>query len=65
MLAAVAAQGSRGEHLVAYGAVYYVATRPGEAAALKESDFILPPENEPEAWGEVLVSESHPEVGGG
>ncbi|MFZ4266856.1 hypothetical protein [Streptomyces arboris] len=42
-----------------------MATRPGEAAALKESDFILPPENEPEAWGEVPVSESHPEVGGG
>ncbi|MFF2227058.1 hypothetical protein ACFVV7_27495 [Streptomyces globisporus] len=42
-----------------------MATRPGEAAALKESDFILPPESEPEAWGEVLVSESHPEVGGG
>ncbi|MEV7478722.1 tyrosine-type recombinase/integrase [Streptomyces halstedii] len=66
LLAAVAAQGERGERLEAfYGAVYYVATRPGEAAALKESDFILPPESEPEAWGEVLVSESHPEVGGG
>ncbi|MER6652511.1 site-specific integrase [Streptomyces sp. NPDC000971] len=66
LLAAVAAQGERGEELEAfYGAVYYVATRPGEAAALKESDFILPPESEPEAWGEVLVSESHPEVGGG
>ncbi|MFJ8843638.1 hypothetical protein ACIRFF_12115 [Streptomyces cyaneofuscatus] len=42
-----------------------MATRPGEAAALKESDFILPPESEPEAWGEALVSESHPEVRGG
>ncbi|MFD5682398.1 hypothetical protein [Streptomyces bacillaris] len=66
LLTAVAAQGERGEHLEAfYGAVYYVATRPGEAVALKESDFILPPESEPEAWGEVLVSESHPEVGSG
>ncbi|MET7646102.1 site-specific integrase [Streptomyces sp. NPDC005426] len=66
LLAAVVTQGSRGEHLEAFfGAVYYVATRPGEAVALRQSDFILPPENEPEAWGEVLVSESHPEVGSG
>ncbi|MFI8868533.1 tyrosine-type recombinase/integrase [Streptomyces sp. NPDC053707] len=66
LLAAVAEQGNRGQHLEAFfGAVYYVATRPGEAVALRESDFLLPPESEPEAWGEVLVSESHPEVGGG
>ena len=66
LLAAVAQQGPRGEHLQAfYGAIYYVATRPGEAAALREDDFILPPESDPDAWGEVLVSESHPEVGAG
>ncbi|MCX4771168.1 site-specific integrase [Streptomyces sp. NBC_01285] len=66
LLAAVVAQGKRGEHLEAFfGAIYYVATRPGEAVALRRSDFILPPESEPEAWGEVLVSESHPEVGSG
>ncbi|MFJ4915877.1 tyrosine-type recombinase/integrase [Streptomyces sp. NPDC088726] len=66
LLAAVVEQGNRGEHLEAFfGAVYYVATRPGEAVALRQSDFILPPESEPKAWGEVLVSESHPEVGSG
>ncbi|MEV6478115.1 hypothetical protein [Streptomyces sp. NPDC051657] len=66
LLAAVARQGDRGEQLEAfYGAVYYLATRPGEAVALRESDFVLPPKSEPEAWGEVLVSESHPEVGSG
>ncbi|WP_185992773.1 site-specific integrase [Streptomyces sp. 130] len=66
LLAGVAAQGARGEHLEAfYGAVYYLATRPREAVALRESDFDLPPESEPDAWGEVLVSESHPGVGSG
>ncbi|MFD4631692.1 tyrosine-type recombinase/integrase [Streptomyces sp. NPDC058284] len=66
LLAAVAKQGRRGEHLEAfYGAIYYAATRPGEAAALYKDDLVLPPENEPEAWGEVLVSESRPEVGAG
>lgn len=66
LLGAVAAQGPRGEHLETFfGAVYYVATRPGEAVSLREQDFTLPPENEPDAWGEVLISESHPEVGAG
>ncbi|MFG2144255.1 tyrosine-type recombinase/integrase [Streptomyces sp. NPDC048696] len=66
LIGAVAKQGPRGEHLEAFfGAIYYVATRPGEAVALREEDFVLPPESEPDAWGEVLVSESHPEVGSG
>ncbi|MFI5805644.1 tyrosine-type recombinase/integrase [Streptomyces sp. NPDC051561] len=66
LLATMAKQGSRGEHLEAfYGAIYYVATRPAEAAALREEDFVLPPENQPDAWGEALISESHPEVGAG
>ncbi|MER5257722.1 site-specific integrase [Streptomyces sp. NPDC002855] len=66
LLAAVAKQGARGEHLEAfYGAVYYGAARPGEAAALRREDFVLPPESEPDAWGEMLVTESHPEVGSG
>ncbi|MFJ2401698.1 tyrosine-type recombinase/integrase [Streptomyces xanthochromogenes] len=66
LLSAVREQGPRGEHLEAfYGAIYYVATRPAEAAALREEDFILTPEDKPDAWGEVLVSESHPEVGAG
>ncbi|MEU8958841.1 site-specific integrase [Streptomyces sp. NPDC048518] len=66
LLTAVAEQGPRGEHLETFfGAVYYVATRPGEAVSLRAEDFTLPPQNEPDAWGEVLISESHPEVGAG
>ncbi|MFD6434308.1 tyrosine-type recombinase/integrase [Streptomyces venezuelae] len=66
LLEAVAKQGTRGEHLEAfYGAVYYGAARPGEAVALREDDFVLPPKSEPDAWGEMLISESHPEVGSG
>lgn len=66
LLDAVAQQGPRGRHLLAFfGSIYYVATRPGEAVTLRQKDFILPPEDEPGAWGEVLVSESHPEVGSG
>lgn len=66
LLSAVAMQGVRGEILEAfYGAVYYAAARPGEAVALREDDFVLPPESEPDSWGEVLISESHPEVGSG
>ncbi|MFC8506310.1 site-specific integrase [Streptomyces sp. NPDC057411] len=66
LLDAVAAQGRRGQHLETFfGSVYYAATRPGEAVALRETDFVLPPEAEPEAWGEVHVHESHPEVGSG
>lgn len=70
LIAAVAEQGPRGEHLEAFfGALYYAAMRPGEAAALKASACLLPsvprsggPENE---WGELVLSESHPEVGSG
>ncbi|WP_331445127.1 site-specific integrase [Streptomyces xanthochromogenes] len=66
LLSAVAEQGTRGEHLETFfGAVYYLATRPGEAVSLREEDFTLPPESEPDAWGEVLVSQSQPEVGAG
>ncbi|GAA4910313.1 site-specific integrase [Streptomyces coeruleoprunus] len=66
LIAGVAQQGPRGEHLETFfGSIYYAATRPGEAAALRDTDFVLPPESEPDAWGEVLVSESHPEVGAG
>ncbi|WP_281155659.1 site-specific integrase [Streptomyces sp. HYC2] len=66
LLGAVAEQGPRGEHLEAFfGAIYYAATRPGEAVSLRAEDFTFPPESEPDAWGEVLVSESHPEVGAG
>jgi integrase len=66
LLVGVAQQGVRGEHLKAFfGGMYYAAARPGEAAALRQTDFVLPPEDDPDAWGEVLLSESHPEVGAG
>lgn len=68
LIADVRRQGPRGEHLETFfGCIYYAATRPSEAAALKEADFVLPPDT-PEAseeWGEVLVEESRPEVGSG
>ncbi|GAA0386606.1 site-specific integrase [Streptomyces luteireticuli] len=68
LLGAVRDSGLRGEHLHAFfGCLYYAAMRPGEIVALKESDCTLPP-NEPEAvkeWGELLLGESRPEVGGG
>ncbi|HEY8982679.1 MAG TPA: site-specific integrase [Streptomyces sp.] len=68
LISAVRDQGPRGEHLEAFfGCIYYAANRPSEAAALKETDFVLPPDK-PEfeqAWGEVLVEESRPEVGSG
>ncbi|MFJ2818318.1 site-specific integrase [Streptomyces sp. NPDC087294] len=68
LIAAVRRQGVRGEHLETFFAcIYYAATRPSEAAALKDTDFILPPDTPDfaEAWGEVLVEESRPEVGSG
>ncbi|WP_217207708.1 tyrosine-type recombinase/integrase [Streptomyces sp. AC550_RSS872] len=68
LLGAVRDSGPRGEHLHAFfGCLYYAAMRPGEIVALKESDCTLPPSS-PEAvkeWGELLLGESRPEVGGG
>ncbi|MFC9613905.1 tyrosine-type recombinase/integrase [Streptomyces sp. NPDC056938] len=68
LLGAVRDSGPRGAHLHAFfGCLYYAAMRPGEVVALKESDCTLPP-NSPEAvkeWGELLLGESRPEVGGG
>ncbi|MEU9755251.1 tyrosine-type recombinase/integrase [Streptomyces althioticus] len=68
LLGAVRDSGARGEHLHAFfGCLYYAAMRPGEIVALKESDCTLPP-NSPETvneWGELLLGESRPEVGGG
>lgn len=66
LIQAVKDQGPRGEHLETFfGCLYYAATRPGEAVAVKESDFILPPEDDEKAWGELLLEESRPEVGSG
>ncbi|MCC3777799.1 site-specific integrase [Streptomyces sp. UNOB3_S3] len=66
LIDAVGKLGPRGEHLKTFfGGIYYAGTRPGEGAALKETDFVLPEEEEDgtQPWGEVLVSESHAEVG--
>ncbi|MGW6905595.1 tyrosine-type recombinase/integrase [Streptomyces sp. NPDC054940] len=68
LLGAVRDSGARGEHLHAFfGCLYYAAMRPGEIVALTESDCTLPPASpEPvKEWGELLLGESRPEVGGG
>ncbi|MFD6569227.1 tyrosine-type recombinase/integrase [Streptomyces diastaticus] len=66
LIAAVTAQGSRGDHLGAFfGCLYYAAMRPGEIASLKETDCTLPPLDAPGEWGQLLLGESRPEVGGG
>ncbi|WP_329456785.1 tyrosine-type recombinase/integrase [Streptomyces sp. NBC_01497] len=64
LIAAVRAQGARGEHLEAFfGCVYYAAMRPGEIAALNASDCVLPAGED--LWGELILAESHPEVAAG
>ncbi len=66
LISAVAAQGYRGEHLEAFfGCIYYAAMRPSEVAALGEAACLLPAEDKQEAWGELVLSESRPEVGAG
>ncbi|WP_258563847.1 tyrosine-type recombinase/integrase [Streptomyces himalayensis] len=68
LLGAVRDSGPRGEHLHAFfGCLYYAAMRPGEIVALKESDCTLPPSSPDSVkeWGELLLGESRPEVGGG
>lgn len=67
-LKAVSETGVRGEHLEAFfGCLYYAAMRPAEIASLKEEDCKLPPDTQAAAdeWGELLLGESRPEVGGG
>lgn len=60
LLAAVRAQGTRGEHLEAfYGCLYYAALRPSEAAALREADCQLPSRG----WGRIDLAGSEPRVG--
>ncbi|MFD8393086.1 tyrosine-type recombinase/integrase [Streptomyces sp. NPDC059680] len=68
LLGAVRDSGPRGQHLHAFfGCLYYAAMRPGEIVALTESDCTLPPNSRESAkeWGELLLGESRPEVGGG
>ncbi|WP_103545313.1 site-specific integrase [Streptomyces sp. SM1] len=65
---AVRATGTRGKHLAAFfGCLYYAAMRPAEIASLKHADCTLPPgsDDSAEQWGELLLGESRPEVGGG
>lgn len=65
LLEAVEEQGHRGEHLKAFfGCMYYAAMRPSEVAALCESALVLPKEGEG-LWGQLLLSDSRPEVGSG
>ncbi|MGW8570969.1 tyrosine-type recombinase/integrase [Streptomyces niveus] len=64
LIAAVQAQGPRGEHLEAFfGCIYYTAMRPAEIAALKHTDCVLP--NDEDEWGELFLAENHPEVASG
>ncbi|MEV4975775.1 tyrosine-type recombinase/integrase [Streptomyces scopuliridis] len=64
LLTAVRAQGARGEHLEAFfGCIYYAAMRPGEIAALKNTDCVLP--EDADEWGELILAENHPEVASG
>ncbi|MFD5555679.1 tyrosine-type recombinase/integrase [Streptomyces sp. NPDC127068] len=59
-------QSARGEHLAAFfGCIYYAGMRPAEVSALKDSDCALPAKDAPDAWGELLLEESRPEVGAG
>lgn len=60
LLAAVRAQGARGEHLEAFfGCLYYAGMRPGEAVALTAADCALPDSG----WGRIDLTTSEPEAG--
>jgi integrase len=60
LLAAVRAQGGRGEHLEAFfGCLYYAALRPSEAVALREADCHLPGRR----WGRIDLAVSEPRAG--
>ncbi|WP_328914651.1 tyrosine-type recombinase/integrase [Streptomyces sp. NBC_00223] len=66
LIAAVATQGARGEHLEAFfGCLYYAAMRPSEAAALGSKACLLPSEDDEDSWGELVLGESRPEAGSG
>ncbi|MCT2589356.1 site-specific integrase [Streptomyces sp. N2-109] len=68
LIEAVRNAGPRGQHLAAFfGCLYYAAMRPAEIASLKGSNCKLPPATAEasEQWGELLLGESRPEVGGG
>ncbi len=61
LLAAVRAQKPSGARLVAFfGAMYFAALRPSEAATLRRSNLILPTTD---GWGELLIEFSTPTAG--
>ncbi|MEQ7129359.1 tyrosine-type recombinase/integrase [Actinopolymorpha sp. B11F2] len=61
LLAAVAAQGDLGPHLVAFfGCMYYAAMRPAEVVELREADLVLPEEDS--GWGDIHLNASAPAV---
>ena len=60
LIAAVADQGRRGPHLVAFfGCLYYAGMRPSEAVALRESNCRLPSTG----WGRLELTGSEPRAG--
>lgn len=60
LLDAVAKQKPSGAHLVAFfGAMYYAALRPAEAATLRRTNLALPAEG----WGELVLEASTPAAG--
>ena len=60
LLAAVRRQKPSGPSLVAFfGAMYFAALRPAEAATLRKTNLALPAEG----WGELLLESSTPEAG--
>ncbi|UQA94193.1 tyrosine-type recombinase/integrase [Streptomyces halobius] len=62
LLEAVRVQGQRGGHLHGFfGCMYYAAMRPSEVAQLNKRDCKLPASG----WGELVLSQSRPEVGAG
>jgi integrase len=61
LLRAVSAESPSGARLVAFfGAMYFAALRPAEAATLRRSNLILPAEG---GWGELLIEFSTPTAG--
>jgi len=60
LLAAVRAQGPRGEHMEAFFAcMYYAALRSSEAVALRQADCVLPATG----WGRIDLAASRPHAG--
>ncbi|MFD8071607.1 tyrosine-type recombinase/integrase [Streptomyces sp. NPDC059718] len=62
LLAAVRAQGHRGEHLAAFfGCMYYAAMRPEEVSVLSVEQCTLPQQG----WGRLDLAGARPQVGSG